>query len=252
VRFGRTFPAATWFWRPLWSRRALRLYLWGLAIIVLSGVALRVEAALFEMRALSLVSALSSLQVGTSSKAEALSRIPSLRSDGTGPYGAPRCGADECVSAGIPNSSLSDALFLRVARMGNRPLYSVLSWWGFRFWVLSVYLNFSSGKVSYLSYHLVVSSPHLGDAGVGVVVVEVQSREHITESNPSLSAAAGPGYRLSTSRKQPAQSVGIDLTPAVRRELVSQAFDLKLRCLWSLAGCRTWNQLVPAAEGLSR
>lgn len=250
MSFGRTFPVATWFWRRLWSRRALRLYLWGLAIIVISGIALRVEGALFEMRALSLVSALSSLQVGTSSKAEALSRIPSLRADGTGPYGAPRCDADECVSAGIPNSSLSDAVFLRVARMGNRTLYSVLSWWGFRFWVLSVYVNFSSGKVSYLSYHLVVSSPHLGDAGV--VVVEVQSKEHISESNPSLSAAADPGYRVSTSRKQPAQSVGIVLTPATRREFVSHAFDLKLRCLWSLAGCRTWNQLLPAAEGLSR
>lgn len=45
---GRTFPATTWLWRHLSSRRACRLYLWGLAIIVIPGIALRVEAALFE------------------------------------------------------------------------------------------------------------------------------------------------------------------------------------------------------------
>lgn len=168
----------------------------------------------------------------------------------SGPYGAPRCNADECVSTGIPNSRLSDAVFLRAARTGSRTLYSVLNWWGFRFWGLDVYVSFSSGKVSYFSYHLMVSTPHLDDAEV--VVVEVDSKEHITGRNPSLIAAESPAYRVSTSRTWPAQSVGIAFTPDAPRELVNHAFDLKLRCLWSLAGCRTWNQLLPAADGLSR
>jgi hypothetical protein len=231
-------------------RGALLIALLVLAMIIIPTIFLRIQSALFERRALFVVHALSALTVGTSSKAEALSRIPTLRADGMGPYGATRCDADECLTGGIPNSRLSDAVFVRAGRKEKRTLYSILSWWGFRFWSLDVYVKFNSGKVSYLSYHLMVSRPHLDDPNV--VVVEVTSPERPNGRNSGLSGAEGSPSRLSTSRRWPAQSVGIDFSPGAPKELVAHAFDLNLNCIWSFAGCRTWNQLLPAAEELGR
>jgi hypothetical protein len=250
--FGGTSGVATSFSRHLKSRRAFRLYLWGFAIIVVPAIALRVQAVLFERRALSVVSALSGLRVGTSSKAEALSRLPILTVYGMGPYGA-RCDADQCVSGGIPNSALSDAVFLRAARTGNRTLVSLLSWLGFRYWSLDAYVNFTSGKVSYLSYRLMVYTPHFDDLeDPDVVVVEVSSKAHADVGNPALNRTEEDPFRVSPSRRSPSQSVGITFTPDAPSGLVTRAFDLKLRCLWSFTGCRTWHQLLPAVETLDR
>lgn len=234
------------------SRRAFRLYLWGFAIIVVPAIALRVQAVLFERRALSVVSAMSGLQVGTSSKAEALSRVPTLAVYGTGPYGA-RCEADQCVSGGIPNSTLSDAVFLRAARTGNRTLVSILGWLGFRYWGLDAYVNFTSGKVSYLGYHLMVYTPHFDDLeNPDFVMVQVSSKAHLDVGNPALSPTEENSFRVSPSRRSPSRSVGITFTPDAPNGLVTRAFDLKLRCLWSFAGCRTWNQLLPEVEESGR
>ena len=192
MSLGRASTVATGFSQHLRSRRALYLDLCVSAIIVIPSIALRVQAVLFQRRALSVVSALSGLRVGTSSEAEALSRISTLKADGMGPYGAPVCDADACVSTGIPYSSLSYAVLTRVGRTGSQTLFSALSWWGFRLWSLSAYVNFRSGKVSYLSYNLMVSTPHLDPPDA--VVVEVTSPEHPSAINPALSAAENAAF----------------------------------------------------------
>jgi hypothetical protein len=247
---GRVSTFATGFSQHLRSGRALYLYLCIIAIIVIPSIALRVQAVLFQRRALSVVSALSGLRVGTSSEAEAMSRIPTLKANGMGPYGAPVCDSDACVSTGIPYSSLSEAVLTRVGRTGSQTLFSALSWWGFRFWSLSAYVNFKSGKVSYLSYNLMVSTPHLDPPDA--VVVEVTSSEHHSARNPVLIAPENAAFRVTTAHRWPAQSVGVDFSPEAPNGLVKRAFDLKLRCLWSFAGCRTWNQLLPAVEDQDR
>lgn len=46
-------------------------------------------------------------------------------------------------------------------------LNSALYWWGFRYWGASASVDFTSGKVSQFSYHLMLSpmpSGYLGDA----------------------------------------------------------------------------------------
>jgi hypothetical protein len=242
-----TSTTATLFSPALRSRRALYLCLYVSAMIVIPSIALRVQAFLFQRRAVSVVSALSALRVGTSSEAEAMSRIPTLKADGMGPYGAPVCDADECVSTGIPYSSFSYAVLTRVGRAGSPTLFSALSRWGVRLSSLSVFVNFKSGKVSYLSYNLMVSTPHLDPPDA--VVVEVTSREHEGARKPGLSAAEHPDFRVTTARRWPAQSVGVDFSPEAPKGLVEHAFDLELRCLWSFAGCRSWNQLLPAVDG---
>ena len=234
--------------------RPILLLLFSIFIIVIVlSIFLRLQAAVFARKASSIVSGLSTLRVGTTTRAEALSRIPTLKASGMGPYGAPLCNADECAETGIPNSALSDAVLLPIARTGNRTLVSILSWLGFRDWSLDTYVNFSSGKVSYLSYHMMVYTAHFEELGnPDVVMVEVSSKAHADAKDSASSPNDEDPFHVSPSRRSPSQSVGITFTPDAPSGLVTRAFDLKLRCLWSFAGCRTWNQLLPAVEDRSQ
>jgi hypothetical protein len=74
------------------------------------------------------------------------------------------------------------------------------------------------------------------------------SSERSSARSPALGAAENPAFRVTTARRWPAQSVGIDFNPDAPGALIGHAFDLNLDCLWSLAGCRDWNQLLPAVE----
>src|SRR5450755_4234847 len=170
--FREPFPASRWCSGELTSRSARFLYVSVLTVMIVTALGLRIEAALFERRAFATVRALSTLRVGVTSKAEAMARMQAV-GPVTGPYGAPLCLADECLSTGIPNSRLSDAVFLPVTE--NRTLYSLLTWWGFRFWSLSTDVSFTSGKVSRLSYRLGLSNSHFG--GLNAVIVEVGSQD---------------------------------------------------------------------------
>jgi hypothetical protein len=236
------FPACAWCLRKFASRTARYISVCVLALIIVPAIALRVEAALFERKAIATVRALSTLKVGVTSEAEAVARMRVLGLV-TGPYGPPLCFAEECISVTIPNSRFSDAIFLPVIRTENPTLYSVLTWWGFRFRSLSVDVNFTSGKVSFFSYHLMLSNSRF-DGGADVVVVRVTSQEKLlARSGGSLSG--DDAYRLTPSGAWPDKSVGIALTPNTPQDLVNRAFDVKLHCLWSLAGCKAWREVLP-------
>jgi hypothetical protein len=65
---------------PSRFRSASRIvFLWCCAVFVISAIALRVEAAIYASRIVSVVTALSTLRVGETSKAETLRRIPVLQ-----------------------------------------------------------------------------------------------------------------------------------------------------------------------------
>jgi len=114
------------------SHRAKRIYLWFFAVVLTAAIALRVEAAIYARRIVSVVTALSTLRVGETSKADTLRRIPALRPSKSGPYGAPVCDADECFSGFIANG-MPGQILLRIWRTGSDSLSHVLRWWGFRF-----------------------------------------------------------------------------------------------------------------------
>ena len=238
-------------WSKLVSHRAKRIYLWCFAVVFTAAIALRIEAAIFAGRIVSVVTALSTLRVGETSKAETLRRIPTLQPSNTGPYGAPRCGADECFSGGVENGLPGRLL----RRTGNAVLSDVLRWWGFRAESLDFYVSFTSGKVSYSSYHLIVSAPGLPasmpppppDGKLGVVVIGLSSRRTIIARGPSPTVETHPPYLISPSQSQ---SIGIALTPDAPEEIVRAGFDLRLHCVWSFGGCRRWNQLLPSVEPL--
>jgi hypothetical protein len=127
-------------WSKLVSHGAKRMYLWCFSAVFTASIALRLDAAIFAKRIVSVVAALSTLKLGETSKAETLRRIPSLQLSYTGPDGAPRCNADECFAGFVGNGS---ALLWRT---GNALLSDVLRWWGFRAESLDVYVNFTYGK----------------------------------------------------------------------------------------------------------
>jgi hypothetical protein len=243
-------------WRGLSSRRAYRFFLWCFAVLIISGIALRVEAAIYGRQIISAVSALSTLRVGETSQAQALSRLPRLRASATGPYSDSPCKADGCFFVGAGNGLPGRILW----GTRNRALASLLRWWGFRFESLNVWTTFTSGRVSYVSYWLMVSAPGVRqgvpppprDGEAGVVVISVSSTGVINSGEPNSTEGQHRTYRVLPARSAPSQSVGITLTPNAPEEIVRDAFDLKLNCLWTFEGCHRWNQLLPGVQPLIR
>ncbi|HYA25382.1 MAG TPA: hypothetical protein VEF05_14550 [Terriglobales bacterium] len=246
MSFSQMFPATTWLWRRLSSRWACRVYLGSLAIIIIPAVGLRLESAIYEARVLKVVSALSTMRVGMTSRDEVQARIPALKRVMETDEGSP-CPADECLSTEIPGSKLSDSVLLRIAGTGNRNLYSILSWWGFRVWAFDGYVHLASDKVSAFGYGMIIGTPDLD--GPNAVVIRVSSKQHVERRNRSAGTSESFDYSVDTSRRRPTQSVGVRFTPNARTDLIRDAFDLRLRCLW-LQGCRTWTQILPAVEDI--
>jgi hypothetical protein len=240
-------------WNQFVSHRAKRVYFWCFAVVFTPAVALRLEAAIFASRIVSAVTALSTLRVGETSQAEALQRISMLKRSDTGPYGAPRCNADECFSAAVENGLPGRLLW----RTENDIVSDFLRWWGFRAESLDMYVNFTSGKVSDFYYHLMVSAPGVpasvppppADGKLGLVVIGLHSERTVNVSGPKSHVQMHPPYGF---RPSSSQSVGIALTPDAPEQLVRAAFDVRLRCVWSFGGCRRWNELLPSIEMLAR
>lgn len=233
-----------------------RVCLWCFAALLVSGLALRIEAAIYATRITSAVSALSTLRVGETSKAETLSRLPMLRISATGPYRDAPCDADECffmlVGNGLPGRVLWGTR--------NSTLASLLRWWGFRFEDFNLRVTFTSGRVSDFSYRLMVSAPGViqgvppppRDGEGGAVVIGLSSLRIIDKGDPNSMEERPLLYRVLPARSEPSQGVSIALTPEAPEEIIRNAFDLRLDCLWSLGGCRKWSELLPGIEPLAR
>jgi hypothetical protein len=239
------------------SHRAKRIYIWFFAVVLTAAIALRVEAAIYARRIVSVVTALSTLRGGETSKADTLQRIPALRPSKSGPHGAPVCDADECFSGFIANG-MPGRILLRIWRTGADSLSPVLRWWGFRFESLDVYVNFKSEKVSGFGYLLWVSAPGIPkgvpppprDGEAGIVTIGVSSQRVITGGETKGTVETRPSYRIIPARAAPSQSIGIAVTPDTPDEIMLRAFDFRLNCVWSFGGCRRWDEILPSVEPL--
>jgi len=228
-------------WRRITSRPARLLYLGILVIVIVPGIALRVEAALFERRVLKVVSALSSLRIGVTPKAEVISRMAGIKIDESsrgnsegnslvmGSRGV--CDADECFWIEV-SSPMSYVWGLHVfGSVDSKTMFSVLNLWGFQARSLDAHVNLTSGKVSSLGYRLILSTAHADIPGA--LIIKVSSRKNLTDWELDHVADESPNYRVSHYFKWPALSTNIDFTPDAPTEVVSHAFDLKLQCVWS-------------------
>ncbi len=241
------------------SHRAKRIYLWFFAVVLTAAIALRVEAAIYARRIVSVVTALSTLRLGETSKADTLRRISALRPSKSGPYGAPGCDTDECFSGYIANG-MPGRILLRIWRTGSDSLSPAFRWWGFRCESLDVYVNFKSGKVSGFSYLLWVSAPGIPkgvpppprDGEAGMVTISVSSQKAITGREAKGTGEIPRPYRIAPARAAPSQSIGIAVTPDTPDEIMRRAFDFRLNCIWSFGGCRRWAEILPSVEPLVR
>ncbi len=246
MSFSRSFPAATWLWRRITSRPARLFYLGVLVIAAVPAIALRVEAALFEWRVHKVMSALSSLRIGATPKAEVLSRMAGFKVNEHS-RNKSDCDADECLRIEVSSPELSDWALRKAGWSGHGKVYLVLSLWGFRLRSLGAYVNLNSGKVSSLGYILILSTPH--SAYPGALVVNVNSaRSARHHAGSGYIADESPNYQVSHYWKWPALGTGVTFTRDAPPELVIHAFNLRLRCVWSGAGCLTANQVLPEAE----
>jgi hypothetical protein len=149
-------PAIVWLLRKLGSRWACHIYVLMFSGIVFLAITLHIEAALFERRALNVASRLSTLQIGSTSESETLSRIPGLRSIDCEKR-AFTDSDDECFLLEIPNSRV--CLWVLQKASSHQAVFLLLHWWGFRYWSLNTYTNFRSGTLSGFGYHILLSLP---------------------------------------------------------------------------------------------
>jgi hypothetical protein len=208
-----------------------------LAGIIIPAAILRVEAALFDKRATATVHTLSALEVGVTSKIDVVARIHALGLE-TRQYGPPVCFDEECISVVIPNSHISNALFLPLSRLQISPVHWVLTRWGLHFSSLYADVRFTSDKVSFFSYELMLSTSRVG-VGRDATIIRVTSQPNL------LGRSEGAAYRFTTPSVWPDSNVSIAVTPDASQELKDRAFDVNLHCLWSVSGCETWRDVLP-------
>jgi hypothetical protein len=244
VTFHQLFPFSAWLWRRLISHWARRIYFCCVAIIIVPALALRVQAFLFERRAVEIASHLSTLRIGITSKSEAISRIPSLAVVSSKDHDYD-CSGDECFSVEIPNTKFSIWALMRVG--DHATLASLLHWWGVRYWTFNAYVNFTSGTVSGFSYRLKLSLPSAYPVP-GVLSLGASSRRKLDGRQLDWQVDESPDYEVLHYFKWPDLQTHVYFTRESPVELLPHAFNLHLRCLWSLRGCQTANQVLPDAE----
>jgi hypothetical protein len=82
----------------------------------------------------------------------------------------------------------------------------------------------------------------------GVLLVEASSRKGFDDGRLTPEVDESPDYGVSHYSKWPALQTDVYFTRNAPVELLRDAFNLHLRCLWSLRGCETVNQVLPEAE----
>jgi hypothetical protein len=82
----------------------------------------------------------------------------------------------------------------------------------------------------------------------GALSVEASSRNGLNRRQLNPEVDESPDYEVSHYFKWPALRTEVYFTRNAPVELLRHAFDLQLRCLWSLRGCETANQVLPEAE----
>jgi hypothetical protein len=202
---------------------------------------LRIHAALFQRRADKLLSGLSKLQVGTTTKAETLKLLPELHlQPSKEKFG---CDGEDCYSIEV-FSAFSRWVFEKISRADSHALYSTLGLWGIRYWELGIYIEFKSNTVSRVSYRLMISTPERTIPGV--VIIAATSNTHF-EGRVDFLDDESPNYRVESHRTWPDRNLGITFIAGAPHELVRHAFDLHFGCLWSLEGCHDIRDIAPEA-----
>ena len=241
--FAHHFPATTWLWRLLSSRRTCKLYLAIIAMVAIPSIPFRLQGALFQYRAGKIMAALSSLHVGETTRDAALARMQKAAASFT--HRDETCSADECWSVELPPSSVAAWGIERVARSDSNALFAMMNALALRYMSLSAHVEIKSGQVSRLWYQLILSRPVR--TYPGALFVSVSSKTHFSDSlDPYLDQSSD--YDVRHHFKAPEWNTGVYFTSNTPPELLHDAFNLHLGCVWSLVGCLAANDVLPEAE----
>jgi hypothetical protein len=209
---------------------------------VIPAIAFRVQAYLFQRRVNRLMSGLSGLRIGETSKAETLARVPGLSGEPE-PVGQLPGTTDQYLSIALRPTWVATHLLLRSARGDHQEIYAVLHLWGIRHWEGEVDVIVSDGKVSGLGYRMILSTPKL-EYPNALSIAASSRRRFPRPSDENL----GPAYEVSHYFKRPLLDTYVYFNSQTAPELLSHAFRPQLQCLWSIPGCRTANEVLPEAE----
>jgi hypothetical protein len=220
-------------------RRLRVLLIWFLTASFFASVLFRLDAAIFECRLLSSLRKMERFEPGQTDRTELvnslnLQRLPSCR------YGS------ECLGEQV--KSLSEFTFFYSTKLQgvlqNRIGYEIFHWLGFR--VNDFYAEFEvrQKKFHSLDYRLLLDNNTYGYPGAMLITA---ATVYGYPDGPFASEDESPEYSVGRHFNFPEQNLSILFTPMAPVTLVHHAFEPLLNCVWTLRGCRTTKQVLPAA-----
>jgi hypothetical protein len=239
VNFRETFPVTAWFWRRATSPRSWRNALLGLAgFIIVTGIAFRIDDALFAARVTRIVHSLADIKVDATTEDELVRLIPALKNAD----GAPWCGTEHCYSITEENPSWTERFW--AASRFQRGLQTAFYYWGFPARRFTVGIRIHSERVSGLFYHVMLMSVDPPDPMSPVLLAGATTSHNLDNYTSQVADDQSPEYSIEFRLRQ---TLFVQLTPLASRELARHAFEIDTACIWSLLFCRKPEQLLPAA-----
>jgi len=230
-------------------KRIRNLFLGFVLLLLMFGIGLRIEAALFVTRVHRILSEVSKIQPGVTRGSEIAAKIQGFRpiSDSDQGLGIPnQCRPDKCLVLELTNARPFFWILERTNLLNQPRLYSALHWAGLRYWNFRTWVYLDEGVIRRHGYFLEVS--HGSNLNPQVMFVLVSQVLHFDAYNLIATDDESPHYRVEHYFKWPELSTRIAFTPEVTSELKRHAFDLRLRCLWGIRGCRTIDQVLPDVD----
>jgi hypothetical protein len=241
VSFSRYFPATAWVGRRLSSRIARRRWLTLAVVVLVTTTSLRIHSAILQHRVHSILEGLAQVHLDHTTQAELQTLVPELRL-GRPSWSSSQCPAEACLYAEVQGWDLVP--FFQSEGL-NEVLYKAGYWLGSRNPTFSATAVLQNGVVQDLGYSLKVDDGTFSYRGV--VTVAVISAGGYYDRGLIEVEDESPEFRVSAYFKWPEKDLKVVFTPRAPEHLVSQAFDVRLNCLWYLRGCQTAREILPAA-----
>jgi hypothetical protein len=244
--FSRHFPWTNWICRRLTSKKA-RVFFLAIALVTMCLIlCFRIQSILFERRVRSVLGRLAMVHIEDTSAEQLQTLFPELTHESECLKGPPGWQpAERCYSFLVgnwPNGPF--AHFLEKFGSKGMWLYLPSFWMGHRFFAFSLYLEVRNERLSKLRYEVTVDNGLKTNFGLISVDVTGTNRAGFTPRF-AFEFEDIREYEILTPSNVPYALLHVTYVPAVSEDFIHDAFDLHLKCVWDLSGCRTTLDLLP-------
>jgi hypothetical protein len=221
-------------------RQSRRLLLVLLITIFSTTLLLRLDAAIFEYRVLRVLRKMEGFKPDQTSKPELVNSVKRLRS-------VP-CGINsECLEKRLANWSSS--LLYRFPKLyevyfGNHTIYKIGHWLGFRVCDFTATFGLRERKIWNLGYRLLLDDG--SNQYPGAILINAGTTYGYVDLGLNDFEDESPEYSVRRYFKWPDLQLSIWFTPTAPPGLSRHAFEPRLNCIWTLRGCRSTRQILPA------